>query len=145
MTNNGDVPTCIWVKHSWTIQLTISINGSIPCRILKHLFYFIREHHISGFFLRASIFRYVRENILFFGVFFVPLENSSIKWSHENIRKSWKMYLHKNDTVLKLSIGFHEIFSRTDLIHCFRVEFVEKTWLVNTLIYGIVINVYSCF
>ena len=36
----------------------------------------------------------------------------------------------------KLSLGFHEIFIWVDLIHGFRVEFMEKTWRVNNLIYG---------
>ena len=37
---------------------------------------------------------------------------------------------------LKLSFGFHEIFTRVDLIHSFRLEFAGKTWCVNNLIYS---------
>ena len=58
------------------------------------------------------------------------------------ISKSWKMHSRKFDTVsckscrLSLLLWFREILIRVDLIHCFRVEFAEKTWRVNNLIYG---------
>ena len=70
------------------------------------------------FFPHASIFRYVHDNI------------SHEKCSHVNLTQSCK------SGRLKLSIGFHEIFIQVDLIYDFGVEFAEKTWRVNNLIYS---------
>ena len=52
------------------------------------------------------------------------------------------MHSSKFDTVscksgrLRLLLWFYEILIRVDLIHDFRLEFAEKAWHVNNLIYG---------
>ena len=57
------------------------------------------------------------------------------------IPKSWKMHSRKNTVSwksgrLRLLLWFRELLIRVDLIHGFRMEFAEKTWRVNNLIYG---------
>ena len=52
------------------------------------------------------------------------------------------MHSRKFDTVaytsgrLRLLLWFREILIRVDSIHGFRVDFAEKTWRVDNLIYG---------
>ena len=59
------------------------------------------------------------------------------------VLKLWKIQSRKFGTILqiksilKLSLGFREKFTRVDFIHDFRLEFADKTWRVNNLIYGI--------
>ena len=47
------------------------------------------------------------------------------KFNRENLTQSCK----------KLSLGFREKFTRVDLIHDLRLEFADKTWRVNNLIF----------
>ena len=72
-------------------------------------------HTAYHVFPRASIFRYVHESI--------------------KIVKIWYNLANKVD--LKALTWICEKFTRVDLIHDFRLEFGDKTWRENNLMYGI--------
>ena len=61
------------------------------------------------------------------------------------ISTSWKMHstVSCKSGRLRLLLWFREILISVDLIHGFRVEFAEKTWRVNNLIYGKCFRLFS--